>query len=313
MRHPRLPLYSLRPDAEITISTGETHWTVYTDKNGFRVLAKPVDNSETSERTVLILGGTNTYGYSVNYDESFGGLLEGFLRNMHIINAAVPKYGPIQYRMVLEDLFNQGLRPDVIIVGFCPETDFVHTLLNKDKTPYHGHLHKPKSVKAILKNNIHIYRLLANIYHRMFTGGDPSETNYGFCLHIKSEWEHPPLSIAFDRACDETKRIQELAAKHSARLIYVLVPTATTTSRVREKQIAGFKKILDVPTIRAHDIFGELKIETIDPTNSVAKLPAGTTHYKFDRHLTPRTHRVILEDIRRVIDLTDLRIVNSRR
>jgi len=300
VRHPSLPVYALRPNAETALSNGESHWTVLTDRSGFRVRSG-LGRSKEGSKAILILGGTNTFGYDVNHEQTFAGLLEESAPDVHVINAAVPIYGPVQYRMVLEDLLSTGLRPDVILVGFCPGTDFAHVLSSKDVMPKDGYLQNNQGAASELKKNSHLYRFVASLAHRAFTGGDPSVVPEERPLLVEEEWRHPPLSLAASRVADEARRIRDLATLHSARLVFVMVPTAVMVSSERANKAAGLAEPLDLPSLHTEAILRNLGIEFVDATPAIATLPAGTTHYRFDRHLTPQAHRMVYEEIRRAL------------
>jgi hypothetical protein len=302
VRHPRLPIYALRPNAETAFSNGESRWSVQTDASGFRIRTGPPHGKEGARKTILILGGTNTFGYDVNYEQTFAGLLEEASLDAHVINAAVPIYGPVQYRMVLEDLLSKGLRPDLILVGFCPGTDFAHALSSKDVMPHDGYLESNLGARGFIKKSTHIYRFVASTFHRALTGGDPSDMASERPLFVEEEWQRPPLSLAVDRVREEARRIQNLAASHSARLVFVMVPTAAMVSSERANKASGLADPLDLPSLHTEAIFRGLGIDVIDTTPAIATLPSGTTHYRFDRHLTPQAHRMIYEELRHTLN-----------
>jgi len=244
------------------------------------------------------LGGTNTFGYDVNYEQTFAGMLEEASPDTHVINAAVPMYGPVQYRMVLEDLLSKGFRPDLILVGFCPGTDFGHALWSKDVMPHEGYLELNLGPRGFINTTSHLYRFVASTFHRALTGGDPSEWASERLLFVEEEWRRPPLSLAVDRVSEEARRIQNLAASHSARLIFVMVPTAAMVSSERARKASGLAGRSDLPSLHAEAIFRRLSIDVIDTTPTIATLPTGTTHYRFDRHLTPQAHQMVYEELR---------------
>ncbi len=298
-RHPRLPVYTLLPNAASVISTGETNWSAYTDENGLRIGPggrQPSDPTK-DEIQILVLGGTNTFGYGVDYEKTFAGLLDhgGF----QVINAAVPKYGPVQYRQLLEDFAARDLRPDVILVGFCPGTDFGHVLFSKDLFPRDGVLSPDGPWKSAIKRHSHLYRLAAKLYHRAFTGRDPVLMSYESRYYDPAAWDCEPLLTARESVRTEMRTIKQLALAMDASLVFVLLPTAAMLGPAEQRGAANRAETHSLPGRHTRELLCDLGIEFIDTTNRLAELPPGTTHHTFDRHPTHRAHQVVFSELNR--------------
>jgi len=81
-----------------------------------------------------------------------------------------------------------------------------------------------------------------------------------------------------------------------------MVPTAAMVSSERANKASGLADRRDLPSLHAEAIFRGVGINVIDTTSAIATLPAGRTHYRFDRHLTPQAHHMIYEELRNLVN-----------
>jgi len=75
-------------------------YKVYTDDNGYRYSKKA---REKKLKNIVFLGDSFTYGYGVNYKDSFTGIIGNKLENYEIYNLAVPGYGVQKYYYQLSE------------------------------------------------------------------------------------------------------------------------------------------------------------------------------------------------------------------
>lgn len=292
-RHQRLPLYTLKPNCNAHVCTGETDWHAQTNNQGHRIPQR-TGTPASPKATVLVLGGTNTFGYGVDYEQTYAGRIAADHPDLHIINAAVQGYGPVQYRMVLEDLIGQGLTPEMILVGVCPGVDYFHALASKDLQPSDGCLPLgPTTWKSRLQKESHGYRLTSAIYHKLTTGSDPSESSLERGLKIAEDWGRPPLAEARSRVKAEFHKIRQISEEAGAKLLFVLVPTADTARDYRERLATRQENPLPLTEQNTLAILEELGLSSIDALTSIAAMPPGTTHHRFDRHVRSEAHAVI--------------------
>ena len=82
-------------------------YKVFTDDNGYRYSKKV---REHKLENIVFLGDSFTYGYGVDYEYSFTGIIENKLKNYEIYNLAVPGYGIQKYYYQLNEFlkFNQA-------------------------------------------------------------------------------------------------------------------------------------------------------------------------------------------------------------
>lgn len=95
-------------------------WHVSINSMGFR--GPEPDLQNTNAVRILLLGDSFTFGYGVEYEQTFGALLERNLLEAGVtsmvFNAGVTGWGSAQQFLFAADHFAR-LRPDIIIVTFC--------------------------------------------------------------------------------------------------------------------------------------------------------------------------------------------------
>jgi lysophospholipase L1-like esterase len=112
MTDPRLG-WRLRPDVAVRFLDTR----VATDAAGFRTAGRAVPGA----RTVVCLGDSTTFGWSVEADEAFPARLERVLAERtgtpawRVVNAGVPGYSSFQVRVLAEDLLPR-LHPEVVVL-----------------------------------------------------------------------------------------------------------------------------------------------------------------------------------------------------
>ena len=115
--------YSLQPNVQRLVDTGETRWVIITDDQGFRTSRTKIDKH--GGGTVLCLGDSFTFGHGVDYEQTFVGLLDADTTVPYrFVNAAIPGHGPVQYEQVLEYLLGNKLDVDRVLVTVFLGNDF---------------------------------------------------------------------------------------------------------------------------------------------------------------------------------------------
>jgi hypothetical protein len=118
---------------------------------------------------VWCLGDSFTFGHGVDYDQSYVGLLSADVKpRWHFCNTAVPGYGPVQYRQLLQYHLDRGSQPSAVLVGTYVGNDFFDCIWGKDIPVVDGILGERKTWKTPVKRNSHLYRLCSKIYHNLF-------------------------------------------------------------------------------------------------------------------------------------------------
>ena len=88
-------------------------YKVYTDESGYRYSKK---NRQNELANIVFLGDSFTYGYGVDYKESFTGIIETKIKNFEIYNLAVPGYGIQKYHYQLNEFFKKKKASNIFLV-----------------------------------------------------------------------------------------------------------------------------------------------------------------------------------------------------
>jgi len=78
------------------------------------------------EFRIVLVGDSHTFGFGVPYEKHYARLLEGYLRNVEVVNTGVGGYGVDQYLLMLQ---NEGVRyePDLVVAYVPHYSSFRHT------------------------------------------------------------------------------------------------------------------------------------------------------------------------------------------
>jgi SGNH hydrolase-like domain, acetyltransferase AlgX len=279
------------------MDTGDSRWTVYTDENGFRVGR---EHPAGDGRPVLLwLGDSFAFGYGVDYDVSFVGLLaaDGRTPYRHV-DAAVGGYGPVQYRQTLEYLLDRGLRPRVVLVGVFLGNDFTDLLEDKDLPVHDGILGDQGGVASFLKRHSHLYRLAAATIHRLHPHGVSTDLEQNAQAGAWTAGELRGADAGFRR---EFGRIAAVCRGHGAKLAVLLIPSSAMVNAIAKGTIRSAGGAVDqtLPLQHALAALRDLQIRTLDVTPALVQRPVGETYFYFDGHLTPRGHALVRDAVAR--------------
>lgn len=71
------------------------------------------------EKIIWVFGGSYTYGWSVNDQETFPALLQQQCIGCQVVNFGVPAYGTLQSLMQLEQAIEQNCAPDIVVLAYA--------------------------------------------------------------------------------------------------------------------------------------------------------------------------------------------------
>ena len=94
--------------------------------NQFGMREKNVSIKKTKPR-VVFLGDSFTWGIGVRTEERFTELITKQLAGLEILNFGVSGYSPIQYYLMLNNVFK--FKPDLVVIMFCLGNDFGDNVL----------------------------------------------------------------------------------------------------------------------------------------------------------------------------------------
>jgi lysophospholipase L1-like esterase len=197
-----------------------------------------------SERRLLILGDSFTFGHGVEGLEAYPQRIEEVLRaegqpELTVVNAGVPGYGTRQETLWFERILNQVL-PDAVLLGFFVN-DFTDNLDEKLKV-IDGYLVTvsrrgsrlnliqalglPPEVRVALGTRLHLYRFFQNAWVKFVTTHGWSNTREAFDIYR----EHPPEHTVHAITATEKalKRLAEICRSHNLPLGLVVIPDGRT-------------------------------------------------------------------------------------
>jgi hypothetical protein len=137
---------------------------VKTNSMGLR--GKEYDLGSPSQKRVLLLGDSFTFGYGVNVEANFASKLEELLNdngnNWIVINAGHGGWGTLQESLYANDHFDL-FKPDIIVLTFCgndPSDDLLFSQKRHDSEkgilPFPG--------KVFIRQHSHLYRFIFRTY-----------------------------------------------------------------------------------------------------------------------------------------------------
>jgi hypothetical protein len=88
-------------------------YKVYTDENGYRYSKRKRQNQLVN---IVFLGDSFTYGYGVDYKDSFPGIIENKIKNYEIYNLAAPGYGTQKYHYQLNEFFKKKTASKIFLI-----------------------------------------------------------------------------------------------------------------------------------------------------------------------------------------------------
>ena len=94
---------------------------VYTDENGLRV-RKDYQFKDKDKKNILIFGDTFTFGYGLQYEDTYVGIMEKKLNEYNFYNYAVGSYSPSVHLYKLNKAIKKNILPSKIFV-FLDFTD----------------------------------------------------------------------------------------------------------------------------------------------------------------------------------------------
>lgn len=291
-RHPELPFHALMPDENVSVDTGETHWTVRTDADGFRT---GTHRPAAPGCTDLWLGDSFAFGHGVDYDDSIVGRVQATTSDVLELNTSVPGYGPVQYRQILEYAYRQGRTPEVVYVVTYVGNDFHDCVWDKDVPVHEGILGHAGDLKSWLKTHVHLYRLASAAFHRFFPAPGTPYDQMLAQLADPSAWAGGFLAGAKKTYTEEMSRIQALGREHGAEVRFVILPTKAAVDAARDGEAPGASGDALLPVREAEAILRGIGASVVDVTKVLAQQPSDGLYLPFDGHFTPDGNRIVSE------------------
>lgn len=290
-QHPELPIPAALPDLHSSVDTGETHWQIFTDSEGFRVGGGRVEG----DCAALWLGDSFAFGHGVDYGQSLVGMVGAAAPRVRQINTALPGYGPVQYRQVLENLLAHGRRFDYVYVVSYVGNDFHDCIWDKTAEIHEGAIGHRADLKSFAKTHSHLYRLLSAVAHRFA----PDDAGPGVEAELAdpTAWNGEFLERAQATYDGEMARLQALARAHGAQVRFVILPTRAAVDAARDGGDAEPAAGPLLPVARARAALTAIDAQFIDASVPLSRHPSSELYFNFDGHLTEKGNRVVADAV----------------
>lgn len=294
--------YRLAPGAAQHVDTGETRWDVYVDAHGYRTEA-PDRQALAGGPFLLGIGDSFAFGHGCDQAQSLYGLLDRALEGTTVVNAAVPGYGPTQYRQVLERHLGRPGLSGVVVTSFLGN-DFHDAIWNKDRPITDGALGATAGRRYWIKKTSHLYRFLSARAHALGFGRGESDLLLNAELMTPEAWFDGRLAEAERVYAEELERIRDLCREHELPLFVVLLPARTSVddelcaASVAAAALAPDTWQRDLPTQKAAAICARLNVAYLETSELLGALPP-PLYFRFDGHLRPEVTRALAGHLER--------------
>jgi hypothetical protein len=281
---------------DIQVGTGETHFRVVTDGDGFRV-GSATGAPHPSAVEVLWLGDSFTFGHGVDYEESFVGLIAGrSAEGVRHRNGGVAGYGMKQYREILDHRIERIGTPSRVIVVTYVGNDFHDCIWDKDLPVADGVLGNPGGLKSFLKRNLHLYRLAAATWHRVAGGEASPYAEVLEDLARPSAWEEGFLAEASSAYRAAAEGIRDRCRAHGVPLWFVILPTREAIERQRDDRTSSPEGTDPrLPVQKACEILDALDVAYLDTLAALSSHATEATFFRLDGHLTPKGCEIVAD------------------
>jgi hypothetical protein len=283
--HPRLP-YSLQANAERQIDTGVTQWTVVTDDDRLRIgVAGPVPRAEPHW---LAIGDSFAFGHGVDAEHGLIGRLEAET-GVRIANAAIPGFGPTQYRaMLAEHLDREGLS-GVLVVAYLGN-DFHDALWDKSVAIHDGILGLKPGWRGVIKRRSHAYRFLTNALHRLGLGARSATPGLESDLMRPGRWTSF-LDAAEPVWVEAYRGIRELGAARGIPVVVIVLPNRAAVDEDMFRRIVAARAVdaealnPTLARVKAGEWIERAGLRVIDATDALLQVE-DARFLPFDGHFT---------------------------
>jgi hypothetical protein len=303
--------YRLRPGARTRFRTAEFTAEININQAGVRDEAE-IGPKASGERRIVILGDSLVLSVQVDFDRTFGALLEGRLNRAappgvryRVINAGVQGYGPVEELLFFRTVAKH-FEPDVVLVGLFVGNDAEEAVVSEPRL--RGE-HRPAVEAASERLQVQVRRLVRRsmvlqvLRLRVVAALDR--------IRPQQLATEPPLqSYAADPApriarglAITTRIVEEIATDASAvgaRTGVILMPARFQVDdddygRLRETvREAGGQLVRDGATERFDEALASLPLPRFDLLPDLRRaLPGPDVFYQQTIHFTPHGHEIV--------------------
>lgn len=266
--------WKMKGNTSFSWDSTEFKSTYHANSQGFR---SPEFKLDDTRRKVVLIGDSYTFGSYVNFDETFGAIIDNQNPEFVVYNLAMPGFGVDQMLLTLQH-YGIDLMPDLVIVGLC-NTDFHRSL-----TAYRTTEQMAKPVFMLEKGELRLktnkdrsnwlIRFLDR-HSRIYTGIKLMRILQGYHFPV-GEWWHLNREII--------DSISKIGNSNNFKILYIYLPTRSWRSfPMLEKHMK--RSNYDFINIRSAKIDNPLKL-----------------YFKIDPHFNSAGHNFVANEIQKYID-----------
>ena len=250
---------------------------VYTDENGLRV-GKNYQFRDKSKKNILIFGDSFTFGYGLQYEDTYVGIMEKKLNEYNFYNYGVGSYSPTVHLFKLNKAIENNIIPNKIFVFL----DFTDVLDEAQRWNYNHEMKKiylstnfifseTQKELSFKKKNFKILnefssllnfnlRILRSKLENYFNRNKTSSVRIYTTIHSqftytnknnldKRFWNDKIFQKGLKKIKNNLNVMQTIAQKHSSKFYIVIYPWAETLE-LGEKQFSWTKFGNDLCSIK---------------------------------------------------------------
>ncbi len=262
-------------DKTVISKSSGFQYHVTTNKLGLRSLKEISLIKTDGSYRILCLGDSFTFGLGVNDDETYPHYLEKIfsdnrLEDISVINAGFADgWGPGTEYLYLKSKIER-LDPDLVILGFCMESDLTDVWKNEWILAENGLptdiIHPGNKIPTFIKHNIGLYQFLRIHF---------APAIQRFLLGIESgQSEFPYYDEAWERVQHLILSMKTISNDHGARFVILTMPTKdvvldekygkTSFGLSLSGQIIDFGRDNDIPVIDLVEPFSTYTTDKLD-------------------------------------------------
>lgn len=315
--------YRLKPNARVRFTTSEFDATIATNALGLRD-EEELGPKAPDERRIVILGDSLVLSVQVDWQQTFGELLEKRLNarqsryRYRVVNAGIQGYGPVEELLFFRRMATT-LQPDIVLTTIFVGNDAEEAVrseprLDSGARPAIETLHE--SLTTRLRRLVRRSMVLQILRLRVVSAAE----RFGGRLAapeppLQSYAAHPAPRIARGMAITRQcmVEIDGVAASVGARSGVVLMPARFQVDdadygRLRDAvRDSGGELVRDAATGRFESALRELPIPRFDVLPALrAALPGPDLFFQETVHLTPRGHEVVAAALDRFLEQSGL-------
>lgn len=226
--------------------------------NNYGLRGVDLTPADLRKRIVLCLGDSITYGYGVGDDATYAAQLQALLDRTHpgefaVLNGGVSAYPMTFVRQKFLYLWEQGIRPEFVVIGYSMNEGFLGHLVDSDAATKDAFARRVQLKNAL--RSLALYNLVVENWGIAYYEAMKDKLVPG--THV-TDWQESD----YDRQYDGTlqRLLDDLRARRVQPIFVLFSHLNSRTGEYRsdgflQQQFAGFAARNQVPVLRADELF----------------------------------------------------------